>query len=109
MQKDEKRRYLTIAEVKDMLDEYRESHTLNPIQNLVLAHSTLFTKLDSINTQKLINKLMTLDFMTEIMAVKIADIMPTHVDEIRMLFAKERILTEEEMKKVVTIVDEYRK
>jgi len=46
--------------------------------------------------------------MSEVNAMKIADLIPTHADDVRAIFAKERFaLSKEDMDHVLEIVREY--
>ncbi len=47
--------------------------------------------------------------MSPFNAVKIVDLMPTHMDDVRAIFAKERFaLSKEDAEKVLEIVGKYR-
>ena len=51
---------------------------------------------------------MNLDFLEESHAFKIADLLPNTEEEIKTIFAKERIsLGTEEIKKIISIIDKY--
>ena len=51
---------------------------------------------------------MNLKFLEQVHAYKIADLLPTNNDEIKTIFAKERMaLGEDEIKKILEIVGKY--
>ena len=102
------KKYLTLAEVKDILREENEKRDLNPLQKSALAHSEEFAKLSAEDSRKLVEELMQLDFVDERHAVKIADILPIHPDQVRVLYTKEKIvLPPEDIKKILDIVAKY--
>ena len=102
------RKYLTLAEVKELLREENEKRDLNSLQKSALIHAEEFAKLKKEEIEKLIDELINLDFMDEKHAVKIADILPIHPDEIRALYHKEKIvLPPEDIKKILDIVAKY--
>jgi len=56
-----------------------------------------------------VKELMEVPMMSPFNAVKIADLMPTHMDDVRAIFAKERFaLSKEDAEKVLEIVGKYR-
>ncbi len=102
------KKYLTLAEVKDILREENEKRDLNPLQKSALAHSEEFAKLSAEDSRKLVEELMQLDFVDERHAVKIADILPISPDQVRAIYAKEKlVLPPEDVKKILDIVAKY--
>ncbi len=103
------KKYLTLSEVKELLTEENEKRTLNSLQKSALAHAETFAKLSPEDSKKLVEELMELDFVDEKHAVKIADILPVHPDQVRVLYTKEKIvLPPEDVKKILDIVAKYR-
>ncbi len=101
-------KYLTLAEVKDILKKESEKRDLNPLQKSALMHAEEFSKLKLEDVNKLVEELLQLDFMDEKHAVKIADILPIHPDQIRTLYTKEKmVLPPEDIKKILDIVAKY--
>ncbi len=98
---------ITIAEVKQMLEEFSKSHELTYEQNLALDHVTKFSKLDAESAKKLVEELE--EMVKKKQAVKIADIMPKDLSDLRLIFAKERVsLKKEDLEKILEILDSYR-
>ena len=98
---------ITIAEVKSMLGEISEHYELTYEQNLSLDHVTKFSKLDEEEAKKLVEELSELIKKTQ--AIKVADVMPEDLADLRLLFAKERgSFKQEDMEKILEIVDKYR-
>ena len=101
-------RYVTLAEVKEILTEESKKRDLNVYQKAALSHAEEFAKLKADEDKKLVEELMTLDFMDERHAVKIADILPIHPDQVRTIYTKEKIvLPPEDIKKILDIVAKY--
>lgn len=98
---------ITIAEVKEILTELSEQYELTYEQNLALDHVTKFSKLDEEKAKKLVEELS--ETLKKTQAVKIADIMPEDMADLRLLFAKERgTYKKEDLEKILEIVDKYR-
>ena len=98
---------ITIAEVKNMLEDISEHYELTYEQNLALDHVIKFSKLDEESAKKLVEELSELIKKTQ--AIKIADIMPEDIADLRLIFAKERgSFKTEDLEKILEIVDKYR-
>jgi DNA-directed RNA polymerase subunit F len=98
---------ITIAEVKMMLEEVSEHIELTYEQNLALDHVTKFSKIDEESAKELVEKLA--ETLKKTQAIKVADIMPEDMADLRLLFAKERgTYKQEDLEKIMEIVDKYR-
>ncbi|MCZ3365843.1 MULTISPECIES: RNA polymerase Rpb4 family protein [Methanobacterium] len=98
---------ITIAEVKEMLGELSERYELTYEQNLALDHVTKFSKLDEESAKKLVEELS--EIIKKTQAIKVADIMPEDLADLRLIFAKERgSFKQEDMEKILEIVNKYR-
>ena len=98
---------ITIAEVKEMLEKLSENYELTYEQNLTLDHVTKFSKLEEESAKKLVEELS--EIIKKTQAIKIADIMPEDLADLRLMFAKERgSYKQEDMEKILEIVDKYR-
>lgn len=99
---------ITIAEVKEMLEEFSQSHELNYEQNLVMDHVTKFAKIDAQTANELVEELK--ESIKKIQAIKLADIMPQDMADMRLMFAKERgSHKKEELEKLLEIINQHRK
>ena len=99
---------LSLGEVKKLLEKESKDRELMPEQMLALQHAESFTKLSQAKAKKLIADLMKLEHVSEFHAYKIVDLMPTHPDDVRAVFAKERFtLSKEEIEKVVKTVEKH--
>lgn len=100
---------VSLAEVKNMLKKVEKNREeLLYEQRIALEHAQKFAKLPANKTSDLIKELMEIEAIGEVHAYKIADILPTTEDDVKTIFAKERIsLKEEERKKIIKTVEKY--
>jgi len=100
--------FLTLAEVKEMLDQIREKRAdeeeLGYELRRAIRHAELFSKGSAEENMAMVAELMKMEKMTRTIAVKIADIRPVTKDELRAIYAKERFnLSEEELSNILEI------
>jgi len=100
---------VSISEVKNILKKVeKEREELLYEQKIALEHSQKFAKLPVKKIDELIKELSKLDFLQEIHAYKIADLLPQTEEDIKTIFAKERItLGESEVKKILELISKY--
>lgn len=100
---------VSLSEVKSMLKKIeKERKELIYEQKIALEHAQKFAKLSTKKTNDLIKELSKLEFLQEIHAYKIADLFPKTEDDVKTIFAKERIsLDENEIKKILDILGKY--
>lgn len=98
-----------LATVKHLLTEEATQRTLPREAQLALQHAETFTRLTTEQTAKLIEALRSLPFVDSALAVKIADILPQFPEEVRLLFAKERVFLEEaQLTRLLEIVAQHK-
>lgn len=100
---------LTLAEVKEILDQIREKRSeeeeLGYELRRAIRHAEIFSKGTAEESRALVAELMKLGKMSLEIAVKIADVKPVNKDELRAIYAKERFtLSEEELDNILEIV-----
>jgi DNA-directed RNA polymerase subunit F len=106
---DENVRYISLAEVKNILEKEQKTRELTYEQNLALEHAKHFSQIGATKAKKMAQELMEIERISEPFAYKIVDILPTHAEEVRAIFAKERFtLEDKEIKKIIQIVEKYR-
>ena len=106
---EEEIRHVSLAEVKNLLEKEEKRRELTYEQKLALEHAKHFSKIGVTKARKMAEGLVKLERITETFAYKIVDILPLHPDEVRAIFAKERFtLEEDEIKKIIKIVEKYR-
>lgn len=98
---------ITIAEAKELLEESSKNYEPTYEQNIAIDHVTKFSKLDAENANKLVSELE--EIIKKTQAIKIADIMPVDLADLRLMFAKERgSHKKEELEQILEIVNKYR-
>ena len=109
MENDEQVKPVTLTEVKNILKKVeKDRKELLYEQKIALEHAHKFAKLSVKKSEGLIKELLKLDFLHEIHAYKIADILPSTEDDVKTIFAKERItLSENDIKKILDLVEKY--
>lgn len=100
---------VSLAEVKNILRKIsKERKELTYEQKIALEHAEKFARLPLKKTEELIEELKKLEFMQEKHAYKIADLLPKTEDDIKAIFAKERVsLGDKEIKSILDIVAKY--
>jgi DNA-directed RNA polymerase subunit F len=103
---------LTLAEVKEILLKIAEERREQGIEvgygfRKALRHADQFSKISGERSRELIDKLLKLEKMKPIIAVRIADILPQSRDEIRSIYAKEKYtLSNDELDQILDYVME---
>ena len=82
--------YLTLAEIKELLEKEQEVRVLTMEQNYALEHAAKYSKLSAEDSRKLANELVKIEQVSEALACKLVDLMPQHPDEINAVFLQER-------------------
>lgn len=102
-------RYVTLSEVKELLEGSAEQRELAPDQKLALDHAQKVAKLPAEKARELQAELAKLGFVSEALCAKIADLLPSHPDDIRVLFSKERMVLEKKnIEQILSTVQAYR-
>lgn len=108
-------RVIPIAEVREILKKKEKSYNeeekeLYYEQKRALEHANSSAKLKLTDINKVIEEIKGLDLqLTPEQIVKMADILPETVDDVRAIFAKERFkYTEEEITKILDVIAKYR-
>jgi len=106
---DKEIRIVPLSEVKSILKKVeKERGEMLYEQKIALEHAHKFAKLSVKKTKDMVKDLTMLEFIQEPHAYKIADILPTNEDDIKTIFAKERItLGGNEIKSILEIVNKY--
>jgi len=105
---EEETKYITLAEVKEILEEENESRgELNHEQGFALQHARATARLPGKRARALVEKLMEVEGINEMYAVNLVDVLPTHPDDVTAVFYKERFdLPEDTIKKILEIFEE---
>jgi DNA-directed RNA polymerase subunit F len=74
--------YIPLAKAKELLNDASKERELNDVQTSALKHVSKFSKISADKAAKLQKELVALG-LEDIMAVKVIDIMPANLDELR--------------------------
>ena len=102
--------YVSLAELRIILEREKASRgDLSPEQQYALSHAAAFARIAPEKVPSMVKELIEVPMMSLANAAKIADVLPTHLDDVRAIFAKERFsLSKEDAEKVLEIVTKYR-
>ncbi|MBN2250942.1 MAG: hypothetical protein JW724_02555 [Candidatus Altiarchaeota archaeon] len=108
-------RSIPLAEVKSILKEKKKEYSAEEKeqfyeQKRALDHANKAAKLKLKDAKKLIEEIKATELkLNEDQVIKMVDLLPETVDDVRAIFAKERFkYTEEEIKKILEAVARYR-
>ena len=106
---EESKKFIPLSEVKNILKKIeKERKEITYEQRIALEHSNKFAKLPNQKVKDLIKDLIKLDFIEESHIYKIVDLLPVNIEDVKTIFAKERInLNDEKIKKILTIINKY--
>lgn len=105
-------RRVLLAEVRDVLEHEHtdRKEELSYEQKLALEHAKTFGRIHTDKAKELLKEVKALNIVSEEMAFKVVDTLPTHPDDLRGLFHKEKTnLSKEQLDKVIELVLAYRK
>ena len=112
-------RYVTLAEVRDLLEEVAESRkgtagelededVLLASQKAEMDHAQKVSNISLEDANKIIEEVSQIEDVTDAIAVKIADILPKYPEDVRAIFSKERItLSNDQINQIIEIVGKY--
>lgn len=104
-------KYISLAEVRDLLTEENDKREVefNAVQKSAMVHAQTIAKISPEQAQEIVDEVLQLgDFITEAIAFKIADLLPKYPEDVRVIFAKERITLEADVtNKITDIVAKY--
>jgi DNA-directed RNA polymerase subunit F len=102
-------RYVTLAEVRDLLAAESEKRELLTSQKAALDHAqTVCPNISLESAQAIIEEVSQLEEVSDSIAVKIADLLPLYPEDVRAIFSKERITLEpDKIDQIIAIVEKY--
>ena len=106
----EEGRLVSLAEVKAMLEKAQTDRTeLTYEQKIALEHARRFARVDAKVAKKVADAITAaMPGLEEKFAVRVADLLPQHPDDVRAIFQKSRHeLGDADIAKVIAIVDEH--
>jgi DNA-directed RNA polymerase subunit F len=103
-------RPLPLAEVLEILKQRKKEGELNYSQRTTYDYAQKVVELNLKKTQELLAELLKVEGLKESQAVALVDLMPKTVDDINLIFVKERTKLEEtQAKQILEIIERYRK
>jgi DNA-directed RNA polymerase subunit F len=107
--KDESKKFIPLSEVKNILKKIEKERTeITYEQRIALEHAQKFAKLPNQKVKDLIKDLMKLEFIEESHVYKIVDLLPSKNEDIKTIFAKERInLDDNKINNILNIINKY--
>ncbi|MBN1280089.1 MAG: RNA polymerase Rpb4 family protein [Candidatus Thermoplasmatota archaeon] len=106
---DQPGKLVSLAEVKNILKKIsKERKEMLHEQKIALEHAEKFSKLNVKQTKELIADLQKLEHVEEIIAYKMADILPMSEDDVKAIFAKERYTpNDREIKNILETIKKH--
>lgn len=100
---------ITLEQVKEILEKEQQTREeLSHEQGLAVTHCQQFVEISADKANKLFKELKKMEQISDTNAAKIAEILPTHADDVRMIFAKERFtLSQKDIDTILEIVSKY--
>lgn len=95
-------RFVSLSEVKHLLNKEGKQRELSAEQKVALDHAQKFSSLDYESTRKLHKELAGLGFVSEQNMVKITDLLPVTPEDVRLVFSKERLTPEKKQIEQIT-------
>ena len=106
----EEGRLVSLAEVKAMLEKAQKDRAeLTYEQKIALEHAKRFARVDAKTAKTLTAAIVAaLPGLEEKFALRVADLLPQHPDDVKAIFQKSRHdLSEADLAKVLAVVDEH--
>ena len=98
---------LTSIEVKEILEDYRENNELTYEQNITLSRLEKLPHYSKEDAEKIVDEIIAINIKPKV-AVRIVDLIPKDLSDLRLIFAKEvHQPTKEEMEKILEILESY--
>ncbi|OEC95853.1 MULTISPECIES: RNA polymerase Rpb4 family protein [Methanobrevibacter] len=99
---------ISSAEVKKVLEDFSEDNELNYEQNITLNHLARFKRYSVEDSEEIIEKLQEEFGLRDKVAVRIVDLVPKDLADLRLIFAKEAIKIEKpDMEKILELLEQY--
>lgn len=100
-----KKKTITVVEARKLLEEAGED--LSPLQRRVLDYTIRFSKSSFENSTKLLEELTKEVGLDQGTAIQIVNCLPRSLEEIRTILGRQRIISEESLKKILEIITRH--
>ena len=103
--------YVTLAEVRELLEaeaEIRGYDNLLQSQKAALDHAQTVCSISLDQANAIIDEVKQIDIVTDVVALKIADLLPRYPEDVRAIFSKERVTLEPaQIQQIIDIVEKH--
>lgn len=100
---------ITVAEVKELLEQLGGEVELNTIQAITLEYARRFAKVEGSKARELVERLVEEKEMPEEVAVQIVNIMPESIEELRTILAPlAKTISTKDLEDVLKMLENYR-
>jgi DNA-directed RNA polymerase subunit F len=96
---------ITIPEARKLLEVDVEE--LDPLQRRVFDYTIKFSRLDTEKADELVEELIHEAELDRNLAVQVANSMPGSIPEVRTFLGRQRIISEERMNNILSIIKKY--
>ena len=95
------------VKVREILEDFSESYELTYEQNVTTNHIIKFAHYSLEDTESILEELEAMDLKPKI-AVRIVDLVPKDLADLRLIFAKENaVVKKEDMEKILDVLQKY--
>ena len=99
---------ISSAEVRKILEDFSQENELNYEQNITLNHLSRFKRYSVEDSEEIVAKLQEEFGLRDKLAVRIADLVPEDLADLRLILAKEPSKIEkEDMEKILELLEQY--
>ncbi len=99
---------ISSTEVKEVLEDFSQNNELNYEQNITLNHLARFKRYSLEDSEEIIKKLQDDFDLKDKVAVRIVDLAPKDLADLRLIFAKEAMKIEKsDMEKILELLEQY--
>lgn len=100
--------YIPLSKAKELLTKASKERELGKLQTAALKHASKFSKLSAGKAEELKGKISALG-VEEFISVKIVDILPSNMDELRsVVYPHIQNLDQEMGNKILEVIEKYR-
>jgi len=101
------KRFVPIAEVKELLKERAKDSELTYEQSLTAKYAEKFSHLSKAKAEKLIEELKEIEGMNDEFAIKLADVLPSDKELLELMVPKHAKIKNEDVDKILKIIKKH--
>ena len=100
---------VSLSDVKELLSGRKKEKDLTYEQDLTSKYAKRFCKLSPAEAEKLQNELGKIPELNDVLAAKIADLLPERMETLQLLILKEAKVSDEAVQKILALCKKFRK